>query len=64
MNDPQKRENKLVDWLLPKNCSILVRFTNIINWHLQNYQTKLSICVKLIWDLKGPHSVTLENEGT
>ena len=62
MNDPKKRENKLVEWLLPKNCSILDQFTNIINWNLQNYQTKTLYMCKFNVGLIGTAPWYLENE--
>ena len=44
-------ELKLEDAFFAVKRSIFVRFENLKNWHFQNYQTKLTICVKLMWDL-------------
>ena len=40
--------------------SIFFRFKNFKNWHLQIYQTKLTIWLKLLCDLKGPHNGNLK----
>ena len=57
MNDPKKVKSWEIFWeiklenaFFAVNRSIFVRFENFKNWHLQNYQTKLTICVKLMWD--------------
>ena len=49
---------KLAKTFLAVKRSIFVRFVNFKNWHLQIYQTKLAICLKLMCDLQGPHSGT------
>ena len=48
---PEKKENPLANAFFAVKHSILLRFVNFKNWHLQNYQTKLTICLKLMWDL-------------
>ena len=53
---------KLANDIFAVKCSILLRFSNFKNWHLQNYQTKLTICLNLMWELQGPHSGTQKME--
>ena len=51
---PEKKESleqNLSKCLFSLKRSILLRFANLKNWHLQNYQIKLTICLKLTWDL-------------
>ena len=43
--------NKLENAIFAVKRSILLRFSDFKNWHLQNYQTKLNLCVKLMYDL-------------
>ena len=52
------RRKKLEDAFFAVKCSIFVRFGNLKNWHLQIYQTKLTICLKLMWYVGGSHSGT------
>ena len=47
----QKRKNPLENAFFAVKRSILLRFVNFKNWHMQIYQTKPTICLKLIWDL-------------
>ena len=54
------RRKKLEDAFFAVKCSIFVRFGNLKNWHLQIYQTKLTIWLKLMCDLKGPHNGNLK----
>ena len=42
---------KLVNAIFAVKRSILLRFSNFKNWHLQIYQTKLTICLNLMCDL-------------
>ena len=44
----KKKENPLANAFFAVKHSILLRFVNFKNWHLQNYQTKLTICLKLM----------------
>ena len=67
MNDPKKVKSWEIFWeiklenaFFAVKSSIFVRFENFKNWHLQNYQTKLTICVKLMWDLQQSHSGNLK----
>ena len=49
--DNPKKENPLENAFLAVKRSILLRFVNFKNWHLQIYQTKPTICLKLLWEL-------------
>ena len=44
-------ENEFANAFFAAKRSILVRFVNLKNWHLHLYQTKLTICLKFMWDL-------------
>ena len=49
---------KLENDIFAVKRSILLRSSNFKNWHLQNYQTKLTICLNFMCALWGPHSGT------
>ena len=49
---------KLVNAIFAVKRSILLWFSNFKGWHLQIYQTKLTICLNFMCDWQGPHSGT------
>ena len=55
LSKSKDQKNVKLDFLLIKR-SILVRFEKSWNWHSQNPQTKLTICLNFMWISYRPHS--------
>ena len=48
---PENKRKKLANAIFAVKRSIFVRYVNFKNWHLQFYQKKLTIILKLMCDL-------------